>query len=234
MRPRLLDLMCGAGGCTKGYQQAGFYVVGVDVADQPNYCGDEFYRQDALTVLREDWGGTGGGDVDPVAFQTWREEIGKLRLDRFDAIHASPPCQASANVTNWRGSQANHPELIPETRSLLEASGLPWVIENVPEAKIRADFLLCGSMFGLRVKRHRAFETNWPAPHLRTPCWHKHDDLAFEHKGERAYADAMDCAWMTSREGRQAIPPAFTAFIGDALMREISAVAVSGYGGERP
>ena len=212
-RPRLLDLFCGAGGAAKGYQEAGFYVVGVDVRPQPNYCGDEFYQGDALSYLHS--------------------------LSSFDAVHASCPCQASANVTSWRGDQANHPELIPETRELLEATGLPWVIENVPEAAIRHDFLLCGSMFGLPIRRHRAFETNWPAPVMRTPCWHKGTDLAFMHKGERAYADAMGCGWMTAvREGRQAIPPAFTAHVGAFLMAEVearslAAVSSSTTGGER-
>lgn len=139
----------------------------------------------------------------------------------FDAIHASPPCQASANVTRWRGRQEDHEELIPATRESLEATGLPWVIENVPEADILPDFLLCGSMFGLAVKRHRAFETNWREFELNHGCAGHSALLPFEHKGERTYADAMGCDWMTNVEGRQAVPPAYTEHVGFYLLAEV-------------
>ena len=132
MKPRLLDLFCGAGGAARGYQLAGFHVTGVDIAPQPRYAGDEFVQADAMT---------------------WP-------LDGYDSIHASPPCQAYANVTAWRGLRDDHPDLVAATRVRLEAAGVPWVIENVPEAPVRRDLLLCGSQFGLRVRRHRAFETS--------------------------------------------------------------------------
>jgi hypothetical protein len=198
-RPWMIDAYCCAGGATKGFQEAGFRVLGVDRDPQPNYCGDDFLQMDALEFL----GGTDFG--------------------RFSAIAASPPCQAHANVTKWRGDQANHPELIAPTRELLIESGLPYVIENVDKAPLRADFMLCGSMFDLPIRRHRYFETNWADLHLTQPCQHRSTDLAFEHKQERAYADAMGCSWMTAKEARQAVPPAFTRWMGEALMAHLAA-----------
>jgi DNA (cytosine-5)-methyltransferase 1 len=191
-RPRLLDLFCGAGGAAMGYHRAGFDVVGVDINPQPRYPF-EFHQADAMT----------------------------FPLDGFDAIHASPPCQLYANVTAWRGVPTDHPDLIDATRQRLIASGVPWVIENVPEAPVRPDFLLCGSQFGLNVKRHRAFETSPRLYCLLPPCRHRRL-LPFMHKGERAYADAMGCDWMTNREARQAIPPAFTQHIGEALLTHLT------------
>ena len=195
-RPRLLDLFCGAGGCTKGYQRAGFYVVGVDINPQPNYCGDEFIQMDALEFLRNEgspWG--------------W-----------FDAIHASPPCQHYANVTQWRGDQDEHPDLIAPTRELLQSTGLLWAMENVRTTALRPCVVLCGSMFGLPIRRHRGFETSWGMSPMVRPCQHRSTDMAFEHKHERRYADVMGCDWMTAREARQAIPPLYTEFIGSHLM----------------
>ena len=188
MKPRLLDLFCGAGGAAMGYHRAGFDIVGVDHVAQPRYPF-EFHQADAMT----------------------------FPLEGFDAIHASPPCQAYANVTGWRGSHQNHPDLLPATRTRLQAAGVPWIIENVPGAPLRPDFLLCGSAFGLKVQRHRWFETDWSGPQFATPCSH-HQLLPFMHKGERAYADALGCHWMTNREAREAIPPAYTQHIGEQLM----------------
>lgn len=194
-RPRLLDLCCGPGGATRGYQRAGFHVTGVDTTPQPRYCGDEFILADAL----------------------------KVPLEGYDAIHASWPCQRFANVTAWRGHPESHPDLLTpgRTRLLAEAT-VPWVIENVPEAPLRRDFLLCGSMFGLKVKRHRAFETSWHGFGFAITCHHP-GLLPFMHKGERAYADAMGCHWMTKEEAREAIPPAYTEYIGVELLRELAA-----------
>lgn len=194
--PVLLDLYCGAGGATKGYQQAGFYVVGVDIEPQPNYCGDEFIQGDALKLLHS--AGVG-----------------------FDVIHASPPCQHFSKATYWRGAVADHPDLISATRELLQATGLPYVIENVNTAPIQPSFVLCGSMFGLRLRRHRWFETNWPPSALTPQCQHLPSDFSHDHgfkQSEREYADAMGCEWMTVFEAREAIPPAYTEFVGTALL----------------
>jgi DNA (cytosine-5)-methyltransferase 1 len=197
VRPRLVDWFCGAGGAAKGYQRAGFYVVGVDIEPQPNYCGDEFIQADALT----------------------------FPLDGYDAIHASPPCQHYANVTRWRGTPDNHPDLVGPVRARLNRAGVPYVIENVRDAGLVAPFMLCGSQFGLPVRRHRYFETSWHGFALVQPCQHRDADLPFMHKGERAYADAMGCQWMTAREGRQAIPPAYTEWVGRELLERMRVAA---------
>lgn len=198
---RLLDLFCGAGGAGRGYQLAGFDVTGVDIAPQPRYPGT-FVQGDALT----------------------------FPLDGFDAIHASPPCQAYARVTGWRGDRGRHADLVEATRARLIASGVPWVIENVPEAPVRPDLVLCGSHFGLGVRRHRVFETSWRAFALSPPCRHR-GLLPFMHKGERAYADAMGCGWMTNREARQAVPPAYTQHIGEQLAAALGRELVRTAGG---
>jgi len=188
-KPVLVDLFCGPGGAARGYQQAGFFVVGVDIKAQPRYAGDVFVKGDALT----------------------------FGLEGAEAVHASPPCQRYAPVTRWRGNAENHPDLLVPTVERLRAYGAPWVVENVPYAPMVPDFVLCGSVFGLRVRRHRWFLTSWGGFELVPPC--QHDRLLpFEHKGERAYADAMGCGWMSSLEARQAIPPAYTEWIGTRLM----------------
>lgn len=189
----MLDACCGAGGATRGYQLAGFDVTGVDIEPQPNYPGDRFVQADAVEFV----------------LNHGRE---------FDFIHASWPCERYANVTRWRGRPDDHPDLLGVGREALAAAGVPWVIENVPEAPLRPDFLLCGSAFGLQVKRHRAFETSgWHDMQLTSPC-HHHGLLPFVHKGERAYADAMGCTWMSNKEARKAIPPAYTRWIGEQFL----------------
>ncbi|MFF4378756.1 DNA cytosine methyltransferase [Kitasatospora sp. NPDC001547] len=193
--PRVLDACCGAGGASMGYHLAGFDVVGVDIAPQPNYPF-EFVQADALEFVAE-------------------------HGHEFDLIHGSWPCEHYATVTRWRGTPADHPDLVPEGRRIMEATGRPWVIENVPEAPVRRDYLLCGTQFGLRVRRHRAFETSWGATaDLVPPCWHRRGLLAFDHSQERAYADAMGCTWMTNQEARKAIPPAYTHHIAGQYLAQ--------------
>jgi hypothetical protein len=184
-RPRILDLFCGSGGAAEGYFQAGFDVIGVDIEHQPRYPF-EFHEADAMA----------------------------FPLEGYDAIHASPPCQHYANVTRWRGDQNDHPDLLSVMIVRLRAQSTPWVVENVPEAATEPGVILCGSMFGLRVKRHRWFLTSPPLFGLVSPCRHS-QLLPFEHKGERAYA--MECGWMSAKQAREAVPPAFTEFIGRQL-----------------
>lgn len=203
-RPVLLDLFCGAGGCTKGYQMAGFHVIGVDIEAQPHYIGDAFVQADALEYLA-------------------------AHGHEYSAISASPPCQGYSKTRNLQGN--DHPMLIEETRRLLIASGKPYVVENVPGAPLRNPVLLVGSMFGLLTMRPRLFECNFPVPFRLMPQPNaRHAKMGrpprdgefvhvVGHMSDVAYCRAaMGISWMTQHELAQAIPPAYTKFIGDALM----------------
>jgi DNA (cytosine-5)-methyltransferase 1 len=199
-KPRLLDLFCGAGGATKGYQRAGFYVVGVDIKPQPHYCGDEFYQADALTFPLKD----------------------------FDSYHASPPCQRYSRMQNIHHNYNKHPDLIVPTRNRLLNTEKPFVIENVINAPIRIDLMLCGTMFGLRIPKHRIFESNIPMPILTMMCNHIDVYDPF-HGGEMArgerikYSQVLGIDWfMTRQEVREAIPPAYTEYIGKYLIKEMA------------
>ncbi|MEV5170896.1 DNA cytosine methyltransferase [Streptomyces flaveolus] len=193
---RVLDLCCGAGGLSMGYYLAGFDVTGVDIAPQPNYPFT-FIQADALQYCAD-------------------------HGHEFDLIHGSWPCERYATVTRWRGNPENHPDLLGPGRQVMQATGRPGVIENVPETAraglLRPDYLLCGTQFGLNVRRHRVFETSWGGGDLVPPCWHRKGLLAFEHKGERAYADAMGCTWMSNLEARKAVPPAYTQWIATQFL----------------
>lgn len=199
---RLLDLFCGAGGAAMGYHRAGFEVVGVDIKPQPHYPF-EFHQGDALEYLA-----THGTE--------------------FDAIHASPPCQRYSESTPL-ATRPGHPDLIDATRKALAETGKPYVIENVDGARmiLRASLVLCGSMFGLPVWRHRWFEI-WPEMLLLVPpCTHSKDPVIISGsthgRGEAKVPQmiaALGVPWMKVRkEVRQAIPPAYTEFIGKQLMR---------------
>jgi hypothetical protein len=215
VKPLLLDLFCGAGGCAMGYHRAGFDVVGVDIVDQPRYPFT-FIKADALEHLRT-------SDLSLVA-----------------AIHASPPCQAFSLATLYHpATAAKHPNLIDETRRLLDASGLPYVIENVERSPLRRDLVLCGEMFNLRVHRHRVFELGrWFAmqphhqPHRLEGAVHNCDVrdgvarlVAGNYSNHPDASDAMDIDWMTRKELAQAIPPAYTSYVGAALMQHLRSAA---------
>jgi DNA (cytosine-5)-methyltransferase 1 len=211
-RPRLIDLFCNAGGAAVGYHRAGFEVVGVDIAPQPRYPF-EFHQADALT----------------------------FPLDGFDAAHASPPCQAySAGIRMRAGYESRFPRLIEPIRERFEAWSRPWVIENVPGAPLRNWAQVCGESFGLRVRRHRWFEA--PFLLLSTPCRHHgdivgvygdHPERSQVHRGrglwrassvEEAKA-AMGLPWCeTWLEVKEAVPPAYTEFIGEQLMNHLVAM----------
>lgn len=216
-KPRLLDLFCGAGGCSMGYHQAGFDVVGVDIKPQKNYPF-EFHQADAL----------------------------EFPLDGFDVIHASPPCQAFSAMTKGRWQDRCHPDLIEPIRKRLTESGRPFVIENVVGAPLINPFLLCGTMFDLQtgsgnqLLRHRIFECP-PLFFLQPRCRHneisaigvygggqhplrrnrrREKDWTAEGAefGITARREAMGIDWMSGKELNQAIPPAYTKFIGEQLM----------------
>jgi len=195
MKPRLLDLFCGAGGSAKGYQRAGFYVVGVDIKPQPHYCGDEFYQADAL----------------------------EFPLEGYDAYHASPPCQHYSMMQNIVKSKQKHPDYIAQVRANLMAVRKPYIIENVYKAPLNGHLMLCGTMFGLRIIRHRFFECPWMELTFLSPCNHSdiYDPWHKDGVGQRGkLLDAMQIDWfMTRPEVREAIPPSYTEYIGKYLMQ---------------
>jgi DNA (cytosine-5)-methyltransferase 1 len=197
----LLDLFCCAGGAAMGYHHAGFQVVGVDHKAQPHFPF-EFYQADALEYLRENG-------------------------ERFDVIHASPPCQRYSCATPI-ATRCTHPDMIAETRAALQSVGKPYVIENVRGAVrlLRSPIMLCGTMFGLRVRRHRYFEIH---PRIAPPilgCDHSFHPVVISGsahgRGEAKVPEmkkAMGVEWMAvRREVREAIPPAFTEYIGGQLI----------------
>lgn len=220
-KPRLLDLYCGAGGASKGYADAGFDVVGVDISPQPNYPY-EFHRADALT----------------------------FDVSGFDFIHASPPCQAFTPLRALQDDSYldKHVDLIIPTRKLLERSGAGWVMENVPQAPLQSPIMLCGSMFDLPVRRHRNFESNVAlhAPECNHSIYKKKWPDGFPvdvSKARRAagrsniaqivsvygrgggrgdialWQWAMGSPWMKTRhELAESIPPAYTEYIGKQLL----------------
>lgn len=216
-RPRLLDLFCGSGGAGEGYSRAGFEVVGIDIEPMPRYPF-EFHQDDALEYLRE-------------------------HGHEFDAIHASPPCQGYSVMANATGREAV--KMIPQTRDLLQVIGRPYLIENVElaAAEMQGYVTLCGTMFGLRVRRHRLFEM-WPsAPLLMPPCSCKNGvrdgrligqmlsgKVAHGRTPRHGYTEAqrreaIGVPWMTTMEARQAIPPAYTEFLGHHLMSSLEVPA---------
>lgn len=255
-KPRLLDLYSGAGGAGYGYHLAGFDVTGVDIAPQPRYPF-AFVQADALEYLA-------------------------AHGHEYDAVHASPPCQAHTSLRKmWNARQ--HADLIPQTRAALLEAGKPYVMENVPGAPLRACLMLCGTMFnlqtpsGAQLQRHRYFETNWfagmvpPCDHRITPVigvygGHLRDRrrtvtvtghspynadrrrvvtvtgstpqqnvVRNQERETYSTADArvaMGIDWMTQAELSQAIPPAYTRYIGTALRELLAADAQRAARGE--
>ncbi|WP_329168339.1 DNA methylase [Streptomyces sp. NBC_01267] len=216
-KPRILDLFCCAGGAGVGYARAGFDVVGVDIVDRPRYPF-EFFQADALEVLRD---------------------VSYLRT--FSAVHMSPPCQAKCALTKGTNAKlaSRYVDLYPIVAPLLYAAGVPGVIEN-PEA--RADVVLCGEMFGLGVLRHRRVElVNWSAAKpkhvkhrgrvrgFRHGKWYDGPYVAaYGAGGGKASVpemqQAMGITWTDVREElTEAIPPAYTAWVGERLSAHVVA-----------
>jgi DNA (cytosine-5)-methyltransferase 1 len=220
-RPLLLDLCCCQGGAARGYQRAGFYVVGVDIDPQPRYAGDEFVQADALDVLRD-----------------------RAFLSGFDAIHASFPCQGY-KLGTLRTTRPTA-DLVTPGRLLLNASGLPWVMENVLEAPLdrTRSIVLCANAFGLRTYRHRLFEPSpglvlIAPPHLphlrRAPNRRRRERwLAGDHAsitgdvGTYVGPEAMGIDWMTGNGLSEAIPPAYTEHLGRQLLAHTGPNSPSG------
>ena len=208
---KLLDLFCGVGGASVGYARAGFEVHGVDLKHGKRYPYT-YTRADVLDVLQD-----------------------HKFIQQFDVIHASPPCQTHSitqHLRNAQGKTTSKIDLIPETRAALIASDKPYIIENVPGSPLINPIQLCGSSFGLKVRRHRLFESNMPLE--GSVCNHKlqgrpvgvygslNDEIP---KGGKTAAtidearNAMGISWAIWTELVEAIPPAYTKYLGGQLGR---------------
>jgi DNA (cytosine-5)-methyltransferase 1 len=207
---KLLDLYCKAGGASKGYQLAGFEVVGVDIKKQKRYPF-KFIQADCLELMKD------------IEF-----------LKSFDVITASPPCQTHSitqHLRNAQGKSTDKIDLIPQTREALIASGRPYVIENVPGSPLVNPIQMCGSSFGLKVRRHRLFESNLQLK--GSVCNHKEqgkpvgiygsmrDEIpngGHTAKSIEQAREAMGIDWMIWGELVEAIPPIYTKEIGTQIL----------------
>lgn len=214
MKPKILDLFCGAGGATKGLQRAGFYVVGVDIKPQPHYCGDEFIQADALAV----------------------------DLEGYDAYWASPPCQGYSISRSMQGTKGAE-KLIPEVRQALIQTDKPFILENVPGAPLENAIELSGMSFGLKIIRRRWFELHgfdvWMLPSPRIVHNYRAEGYLPYHHGTskkrghlpniwtlQRLKEAMGIDWMQIKELTQAIPPAYSEFLGKQLMKYLESLEV--------
>lgn len=206
MSKKLLDLFCCCGGISKGFHNQGFECVGVDIKDNHNYPY-EFIHKDIFQL--------------PLSF-----------FERFDLIHASPPCQQfSWSAKQWinKGYEFE-PDMVDRTRQLLIKVGKPFIIENVVGAPIRNDLRLCGEMFGLRVLRHRIFELNGFDTTVLQPSHIKHrSPIDYNHSyyvnltghGGQSYSfkiedwqKAIGIDWVTDKKHlTQMIPPKYSEYI---------------------
>lgn len=207
---KLLDLFCCAGGAAMGYHRAGFEVIGVDIKPQPHYPF-EFHQADAFGYLAEHY-------------------------QEFDVLHASPPCQRYTRSTRMSGKQEDHPDLLQPTIDALKATGKPYVVENVEDAPMTNYLMLCGTMFGLRVFRHRLFVCNPDIMFSPASCNHHSRSSNGGRHGDQKHPEgkfitvtgsfgdlpkakrAMGIDWMNKYELTQAIPPAYTEFIGRRIL----------------
>jgi len=211
-KPKLLDLFCGGGGASMGYYLAGFDVTGLDIKPQPKYPF-KFYLADALTFL----------------------------IDGFDAYHASPPCQKWSTATNIAGTKHLHKDLIQPIRERLKATGKPYIIENIRGAPLVNPFYLCGTMFGLKLKRHRYFECSFDIYFAPATCSCKGKrGYTAAHRGYSSFKrnanlicvaghnfaandgrEAMGIDWVDKNTLREAIPPIYTQYIGAHLLKDL-------------
>lgn len=209
--PRLLDLFCGGGGAGVGYRRAGFEVVGVDVRDVGELYPFAFVQADALAMDPGLWG--------------------------VDAVHASPPCQRwTAYRRRGSGVGEAASDLVAPVRELLRAWGGPYVIENVQGAPLENPVRLCGSSFGLDVRRHRYFESNLELE--GTECNHAWQTPRFPPATNRVnlrstveigvwripvgvQQRAMGIDWLVGGELSQAVPPAYTGYLGRQILDRI-------------
>lgn len=215
-RPRLLDLFCGQFGAGYGYHLAGFDVTGVDIRPiRHRPAGVRFIHGDALEYLVE-------------------------HGHEYDAVHASPPCRAYTVARYGAPVAYKHPDLIGPTRAALKASGRPYAIENVEGAPLVDPVLLCGAMFGLQTYRHRLFETSWdmrlhPGAHPRhraltarmgrPAAEGEFHSFVGNFSGLETAREVMEMPWANQDGIRQAVPPAYTRFLGAALLQSLEAAS---------
>lgn len=210
-RPLLYDVFCGGGGCTKGYQQAGFRVIGIDSHPQPHYCGDGFMQMDAFEFFRRYM----SGEYEPAS-----------------AFHCSPPCQGYSNTRVINGH--NYPMLIEPVRAALMATGRPYIIENVVGAPLLNAVMLSGTMFDLGTVRERLFECSFqvelplaPTPGARhtkmgrQPEPGKYMYVVGHVSDVKSAGAAMGIDWMNRDELAEAIPPDYTTWIGAQLLQHL-------------
>lgn len=208
---KVLDLFCGAGGASAGYYRAGFRVVGIDDKPQPDYPF-EFIQADAMEPLRH-------------------ALVEEGFVDDFDLVHASPPCQLFTRAGKLReaqGHKTKHIDLLTPTLEILSQLSVPYIVENVPGSPMRRDVMLCGSMFGLKARRHRWFQTNMPL-YAPGPCRHKEqgrpvgvyhvmgDEIPGGGRTAKTLEEgqqAMGIDWMPWNSLKEAIPPAYTEWLG--------------------
>lgn len=223
-KPKLLDLYCKAGGAAVGYARAGFEVFGVDIEPQPRYPF-EFAQYDAIEYLKN------------------------ADLSEFAAIHASPPCQAHTRAQYLSrarngGNYGDHKDFIAATRELLERSGKPYIIENVVGAPLKNPLSLCGTQFkNLYTQRQRIFESNIELQPPETPPQRKKTPTAGNGFGEDGFIAICGSGgvrgmnakqivlywgfalggidWMNRAELAEAIPPAYTEFLGKQILKHL-------------
>lgn len=223
MKPKALDLFCGAGGASMGLHRAGFEVTGVDIKPQPRYPFT-FVQADALSLSAE-------------------------FLRQFDLIWAGPPCQAYTFMGVLHRARGKvYPDLVKPVRLRLQETGVPFVIENVPGAPLETTTQLCGSAFKLRVRRHRLFEASFGI--RGTFCYHRPWEKPIDVSGTGARRitrrdgdhggscnkprnlaearSAIGIDWMTRYEISQAIPPAYSEFIGKQALKVLTVSMVGG------
>jgi DNA (cytosine-5)-methyltransferase 1 len=217
---RILDLFCGAGGAAMGLHRVfpDAEIVGVDIVKQPHYPFDfvQCDWREALATMPGMWERT-----DPQELFIW----------------SSPPCQRYSTMTKKWGREEEHPDFIAELLEELTAMEAPYVIENVPGAPLHDPVLLCGSMFGLKVRRHRLFECSFPV--LSPSCNHalqpevvgvyghaggssKRDGLKFS--GTDSWREAMGIDWMSGKELAEAITPAYSQYIAEQFVAAMQQV----------
>lgn len=209
IKPKLLDLYCCAGGGGYGYEQAGLDVTGIDIEHQPKHRG-KFIQYDAIEYLT-------------------------AHFQEYDVIHASPPCQYySLSAKQFRDKGKEYVDLIEATRIALVSTGKPYVIENVPGSPLINPILLCGAMFGMMTYRHRLFESNiklevpphpeHTAPNAKMGRKPKHGEFVQyvgHFSGVELVREMTGLHWLGQYELAQSIPPQYTKFIGEQLIKKL-------------